>query len=223
MNKIKRNICIFMSVMVVSLTGCGSKDDDVEVLQPEVSVEVETPVEDEIIEEVITYLDYFPQVELLGLSLDEVSNTYEYTVDDHLDDVLKYVIEGMEICDVYYDNVFIYTDENDIVTSVEFDYFFGNLYGDLVDAKIQESASNLDEVYQLFTSLEAVDISSSDNSLTTIADDYNSGKLLEGGAYTSEFEIDDLSVKADSLVKVFSEGLIIMKSINFSHGEIINV
>lgn len=215
----KKIIYILMTLMIVSLTGCGSKDDDVvvETAQPEIVVP-EVEVEPEI---VLTYKDYFPQTELIGLTLDEVEEIYEYTADEFEGNIQKYVIEGTEIEDLFYNNVFLYTDESDVVTSVKYDFFFGNLYDDSVDLQMQDTAKNLDTIYTLLCELDGVEISD-ENSISTIAEDFESGKLFENSYYNSKFDLDEIEIDIESYVHVFTKGLIVTKSITFDNESIVD-
>lgn len=215
----KKIIYILMTLMIVSLTGCGSKDDVVETAQPEIVVpEVEVEVEPEV---VLTYKDYFPQTELIGLTIDEVGELYEYTIDEFEGNIQKYVIEGAELEDLFYNNVFLFTDENSVVTSVEYDFFFGNLYNDSVDLQLQDTAKNLDSIYTLLCDLDGVEISE-ENSISTITEDFESGKLMDQSYYNSKFDLTDIEAEVESYVHVFTKGLIITKSITFNNDSVVD-
>lgn len=212
--KIKKIACVLMSIMAISLTGCGSKEEEV---VPSISQQETPPVVEEIIPEpepVLTYLDYFPHVDLLGLTLDEVAQIYEYEENIFEDEVISYVLEDFDVCNLFY-NVNILTDDNDIVNHVEYDYLFGNLYGDILDAHLQDSVTNLDDVFELILSVDAVESTDHDYSVSSVADDFNSGKILDGMVYNSSFEVEDVTINLDSMFHTFNLGMVITKYISF--------
>lgn len=216
----KKIIPILLTVMMISLTACGSKDDDViETVVPEVSTPTSPPEPEP--EPVLTYKDHFPATELIGQSLEEVSVNYEYSIDEYEGEIQKYVIDGTDVQDRFYNNIFLFTDENDIVTSIEYDFFFGNLYNDNVDLQIQETAQNLDSIYNLLIELGGAE-TTEENSLKTIAEDFESGKLFEPSYYNSRFDLSEIEVELENYMHVFPSGMIITKSITFDHGSVTN-
>lgn len=217
----KKIIYILMTVMVMTLTSCGSKDDDVvETVQPEVVTPEVIPEPEP--EPVLTYKDYFPASELIGQSLEEISASTEFVVDEFEGEIQKYVIEGAEIEGMFYNYIFLFTNENDIVTSVEYDFFFGNLYDESVDLQVEETVKNLDVVYNLITELGGVEITD-ENSVMTIVEDLESGKLYEQSYYNSEFELEEIEVQLENHMISFENGMIITKSIKFDNGTVIDV
>lgn len=213
----KKIMCILMSCMIVTLTGCGGKDDTPPVT-PNQSNQVETPgvvAPEPEPEPSISYANYFPEIDSLGLSLTEFNETTTAVEDEFEGSIRRYVLDGIDVCDVHYDDVFVYVDDNDMIRKVEYNFFFGNLYGDIVDLQIQDSSTNLNSVYELLSSINAVDISGDEGNLLDIVEDYNSGKLLEGGSYSSSFAIDEFIVDVNCDVITNKVGLIIMQSISF--------
>lgn len=214
--KMKKMICILMSLMIVTFSGCGKKDDDIPVIQNDTATQVEIPQPEP--EPVFTYEDYFPQVALLGLSLQDVDE--EYVEDVFEEEILRYVLEGIEVCDILYDKVSLFTDDNDTITKVTFDFVYGNQFSDVVDAQIQDSVANLESIYETLISVDAVDVSGEYGNLLEVVDDYNSAKILSGGGYSTQFDIDGIEVTVDALFEVFSVGIVILKTISFEMGEV---
>lgn len=217
--KLKKIIAITMALSVVTLTGCFSKkEEDVPAVTtptPEAPVVAPEPEP----EPEPTYEDYFPQASLLGKTLEQIGDEFDYVEDEFEGNIRRYILDGIDVCDSHYDDVFVYANDSGVITKVEFDFFFGNLYGDLVDIQLQDATANLDAVNELLGTINAVDISGVNGNLLDIVEDYNSGKLLEGGDYSSTFDIDGHEVEISCLVNTFEVGMIIMKSISFELGE----
>lgn len=215
----KKIICILMSLMIFTLSGCGKKDDDIPVIQNETANQLEIPgVPAPEPEPVVTYEDYFPQVALLGLSLQDV--TQEYVEDEFEEEILRYVLEGVEVCDILYDKVSLFTDDNDTIIKVTYDFVYGDKYGDATDIQIQDSVANLESIYETFISVDAIDVAGEYGNLLDVVDDYNSAKILSGGGYFTQFDIDGLEVTVDALFEVFDVGIVILKSISFEMGDV---
>lgn len=222
--KLKRLTCMLMVLSVVAFTGCGKKDDDVPVSTDKVETPVVTPAP--IPEPEPTFEDYFPQVILLGESIESVSQTYDVVEDIFEDEVLRYKIDGINLCDLIYGDTSLFVDDSDIVEKVEFNFFFSNIFGDIVDLQLQDSSSSIDDVYGLLKSLEAVEISSDESNLLDIIDDYNSGKIYNGDIYKAKFAINGMEVSVNCVVNPIDlnayyndKGMIIKKTISFKLGD----
>lgn len=203
-----------MSLMIATLTGCGKKDDDVPVIQNETATQLEIPgIPAPEPEPEPTCEDYFPHVALLGSSLSDVEAEYEVLPDEFEEEILRYSLGFIELAGLYYD-VYAFTDDDDNVTKVQYDFDFGDKYGDIVDAQLQDTTVNLETIYGYLQEVGAVDVVD-EGSIIDVVEDFNSGKLYNGTSYYSSLEVEGVEISFGAMFNSLTKGMVVLQSVSF--------